>query len=347
MTATHFAPAESNEFSLKTTAPALASALHADHSPAPHEVSVSRELKNVRWPGAILALVCTLVVLWPAPADAQFRRYRRVVVVGGAFYDPFFYDPFFAPWYPYGFAYPYPYPYPPYPDQYGYRARFEEGASVRLDVKPRDAQVYVDGYYAGVVDDFDGMFQRLRVSPGEHEIVLHLDGYRSVHQRIAVGRGATYKVRYTMERLAAGEASEPPPAPPAAPPPGAGTQPPPQPPGPPPRRMPPTQRLPPPTAPPSDIGAASGFGTLSIRVQPGGAEILIDGEAWRGSESQDRLVVEVSEGTHHVEVRRTGYQGFSGDVQVRRGETASLNVSLLARDDETADAMERHSGGSR
>ena len=32
---------------------------------------------------------------------------------------------------------------------------------VRLMVRPRDAAVYVDGYYAGVVDDFDGVFQRL------------------------------------------------------------------------------------------------------------------------------------------------------------------------------------------
>ena len=41
--------------------------------------------------------------------------------------------------------------------------------------------------------------------------------------------------------------------------------------------------------------------------------------------------VQVSEGTHHVEVRRAGYQSFSSDVQVRRGETVPLNVSLLAR----------------
>jgi hypothetical protein len=255
-----------------------------------------------------------------------------VVLFRGGFYDPFFYDPFFAPWYPYGAWYPYPYLYPAplYPDQYGYRVRYGE-ASLRLEVKPKDAQVYIDGYYAGVVDDFDGIFQRLHVPPGEHELVLHLDGYRSVHQRVNVGRGTTYRVRYTMERLAAGEANEPPPAPPAAPPPAAGVQPPAMAPGVPPRRMPPPQRLPPP-GPPADAGVqASSFGTLSIRVQPGGSDILIDGEPWRGPE-QDRLLVQVAEGTHHIEVRRPGYQGFSSDVQVRRGETVPLNVSLLARD---------------
>ena len=43
---------------------------------------------------------------------------------------------------------------------------------MRFDVKPNDASVYVDGYYAGVVDDFDGAFQRLRTAPGGHEIEL-------------------------------------------------------------------------------------------------------------------------------------------------------------------------------
>jgi hypothetical protein len=31
---------------------------------------------------------------------------------------------------------------------------------------PRDAEVYVDGYYAGTVDDFDGTFQRLHIDTG-------------------------------------------------------------------------------------------------------------------------------------------------------------------------------------
>src|SRR5262245_41406438 len=56
-------------------------------------------------------------------------------------------------------------------------------ASLRLDVKPRDAQVYVDGYYAGLVDNFDGTFQRLHVFPGQHEIVIYKEGYRSVRER--------------------------------------------------------------------------------------------------------------------------------------------------------------------
>jgi hypothetical protein len=64
---------------------------------------------------------------------------------------------------------------------YGYVAPRVYGAriyygDVRLQVRPRDAQVYVDGYYAGIVDDFDGVFQRLTIEAGPHEIELSAPG---------------------------------------------------------------------------------------------------------------------------------------------------------------------------
>jgi len=47
---------------------------------------------------------------------------------------------------------------------------------VRLVVTPRDAQVYVDGYYAGVVDDFDGRSQKLTIEAGPHQLELDAQG---------------------------------------------------------------------------------------------------------------------------------------------------------------------------
>jgi hypothetical protein len=44
--------------------------------------------------------------------------------------------------------------------------------SLRLKVKPEGASVYVDGFSAGVVDDFDGAFQRLKLAPGPHHIEI-------------------------------------------------------------------------------------------------------------------------------------------------------------------------------
>lgn len=238
------------------------------------------------------------------------------------------------------FASPQYYPYPP---PYGiYPVRYDNTASVRVIAKPKDAEVFVDGFYAGVVDDFDGIFQRLRVPPGEHEITLYREGYRSAHQKIYLAPRATYKVHYDLQPLAAGEANEPRPVAPAPqmPPPGQQPGPPYQQPYPP-QRMPPQrppQRTPPPQPPDrtpagpppaAPGGETSRYGTLSIRVQPGNADVLIDGERWRGPANDEHLIVQVSEGAHRIEVQKDGYQKFSSEVQVHRGETVPVNVSLL------------------
>jgi hypothetical protein len=56
---------------------------------------------------------------------------------------------------------------------YGGRVAYGD---VRLQLSPRDAAVYVDGYYAGIVDDFDGRFQRLTLTVGPHQIEVEADG---------------------------------------------------------------------------------------------------------------------------------------------------------------------------
>ena len=65
-----------------------------------------------------------------------------------------------------------------------------------------------------------------------------------------------------------------------------------------------------------------------IRVQPADADVLIDGERWRGPGGDDRLVVQVTDGRHRIEVRKEGYQPFTTEVDVRGGESVPLNVSL-------------------
>jgi len=229
----------------------------------------------------------------------------------------------------YGFAGQWGYPIYP-PPYYGYPVGAPD-SSVRLEVKPKQAEVFVDGYYAGIVDDFDGTFQRLRVTPGQHEIELYLDGYRTVRQKVYLPVNDSFKIKYTMERLTAGEQPEarpqppnPPPAPggsPNYPPPGyVGRQP---------GRMPPPppQQQPP---PPENAGGAqaSAYGTLSVRVQPGDAEVSIDGQPWRGADGRDRLVVDIAEGSHTVEIRKAGYRTYVTQVDIRHGQTTPINVSL-------------------
>ncbi len=239
---------------------------------------------------------------------------------GGFWWDPLWVGPYWG------------YPYYPY---WGHGS-YDGSAELRLEVRPKQAQVYVDGYYAGIVDDFDGTFQRLHVSPGNHELILYLQGYRTVRQNLHVGAGQDSKIKFDMVPLGPGEAAEPAPQP-AAPPYAQGYQ---QPQAPPDRAAEPYHpampRRParPTAAPPGEavtVEQGQGFGSLVIRVQPAGADVLIDGERWQGPEGSERLVVQVSEGAHRIEVRKDGYVPFSTTVRVRSGETAPVNVSLPPR----------------
>jgi hypothetical protein len=192
------------------------------------------------------------------------------------------------------------YPFPPYP-----HGAYD--ASLRLDVTPKDAEVYVDGYYAGVVDSFDGVFQRLRVEPGSHEIVLYREGFRTYRQALYLARDRTFTLELQMEPLAPGEAGEARPVPASAP---AVRLPP----RPLPGQVPPTSQ--------SDVGR------LSIRVQPPDAQISIDGQPWPAPSGPDPLVIDLPEGRHVVQALRSGYVGYLTEVDVRGGETTSLDVNL-------------------
>lgn len=129
-------------------------------------------------------------------------RPRTVIVDRGGYYGGFYpwgwgglglggYYGYYDPW---GGWYD---PYPPGGYAYGYGY---DGA-LKLKVKPRDAEVFVDGYFAGSVDDYDGVFQQLRLEPGPHRIEVLLDGYEplSFEVRILPNRTITYKG--DLERL--------------------------------------------------------------------------------------------------------------------------------------------------
>jgi hypothetical protein len=220
------------------------------------------------------------------------------------------------------FGYPRPYP-PPYGYRYG-----EPESTLRIVVTPKQAAVYVDGYFAGTVDDFDGVFQRLHITPGEHEIVIYLQGYRSIRQRLYLSPNANRKITETMEKLGAGEPNDPPPVP-AEPPPGAERVPPPHDPLPGRRPMQPRGRRPPDVPPPAGSEQSPRGGSLVIRIQPADADVLIDGEHWRGPSGDERLVVSLTEGRHRLEVRKEGYQPFTSEVEVRRNDSVPINVALV------------------
>ena len=128
------------------------------------------------------------------------------------------YDAYGYPYYGYpglsfsfGFGYPYAsgyygygYPYSAYPG-YGYGAAVvvPQGSAyggVRIQGAPRNVEVYVDGNYAGLVDDADGMFQRLDLQPGQHEIEIRTPGKPLVYD-VSVGAGQTVTIHQRCIRV--------------------------------------------------------------------------------------------------------------------------------------------------
>ncbi len=133
---------------------------------------------------------------------ATARRYPPRPGYGGGYYPhwnswyypyyPLSYGFFWDPWWGYG------YPYGGY-GGYGYGAGYGAGfgygygsygayqgptyqiyGGLRLKVRPREAEVFVDGYFAGVVDDFDGAFQQLNLDVGPHRIEVRATGYETI-----------------------------------------------------------------------------------------------------------------------------------------------------------------------
>ena len=264
---------------------------------------------------AIASLVAVIGV--PALAAAQRRGGGgRVVVARPVIVAPHYsryYDPFFD-FYGWG----YPGWYGPFGPSY-HNLRVTGESSVRIQVAPRDAEVYVDGYLAGIVDDFDGFAQRLRVAPGDHVIELYLDGHKSITQSMLFAPGQSYRIRHAMEPLAAGEAAPAKPTPkPGAP---APTQ---------------FDAFGQPYGGRANAAAARIANTsaaIVVRVQPGDAVVLVDGERWQTS-GGDRLEIQVTPGEHRIEVQKDGYQSFATTVRVRSGETAPVNVSLTKSGDQ-------------
>ncbi len=82
---------------------------------------------------------------------------------------------------------------------YGYGYNYDIG-EIRFRVTPRDAQVFVDGYYAGIVDDYDGVLQSLRLESGPYHIELVAPGYAPLEVDIRVNPGQKVTYRGDLSR---------------------------------------------------------------------------------------------------------------------------------------------------
>lgn len=105
-----------------------------------------------------------------------------------------YYDPWFDPWYG-GYGY-----YPPPPPPVAGDADYGEG-SIKLKVSPNDAEVYVDNFYNGIVDDYDGLNQKLTLPGGPHHVELRLDGFQTLAFDVNIQPGQTITYRGDLKKL--------------------------------------------------------------------------------------------------------------------------------------------------
>ncbi len=228
----------------------------------------------------------------------------------GGWYYPGWYGSYWWPYDVYGWYGGYwGYPYWGGTGGAGYQDVGREAGSVRVLVDPSEARVYVDGYYAGVVDDFDGLFQRLHVAPGRHEITFKLEGYQSHRVKVYVSPDATLKLHYTMQK-GTGETVED----------LAGN-------------VPEARRE-------SDRGddrslgrqdrdesyLATGAAKLKLDVRPADASVYVDG-AFRGN-GREAATLPLPAGRHRIEVVRPGYRTIDREVEVAPGETKEVSFEL-------------------
>lgn len=114
-----------------------------------------------------LLLVCLTAAVMMAPLAANARPVRVFVGPGpGWGYSP------------YWGAYPYPYGY------YGYAPAT---GAVKFDTKVKDAEVYINGAYAGTI----GKLKTMNLRPGSYHIEVRESGQTAFDKKVYIAAGKT------------------------------------------------------------------------------------------------------------------------------------------------------------
>jgi PEGA domain len=144
----------------------------------------------------------------PAPALAQHRGGSRrgpTVVVGRGFgFGPRFgYGLGFGSYLgPYGYG-PYAYGLYPYGPAGGVDlnvAMMAGYGGVEMNVKPGQAEVWVDGKFIAEAKELDGYPSYLWLKEGVHKIVVYKGGYHRFEEEIEVQRGFKKDLRVRLEK---------------------------------------------------------------------------------------------------------------------------------------------------
>ena len=71
---------------------------------------------------------------------------------------------------------------------------------LRLKVEPKDAEVYVDGSFAGIVDDFNGHFRQLKLTAGPHRVEVRAPGFLPLVFDVSIQSRHTTEYRGVLQR---------------------------------------------------------------------------------------------------------------------------------------------------
>lgn len=245
------------------------------------------------------------------PRRGGGRGGRTVVVHGGRHYSPYYYG--------YGYGYGHPFYGPGYYGYYG--GRYSYTGSVRLKIKPQNAEVLVDGYYVGTVDDFDGTFQSLKLEPGPASLEVRAPGFETVRLDVMVlaGRKITYE-----ERMKAGD-------PGPATPPSATVRPSVQGPD---RGIAAGRPVPPdpdadPEPPAGYDEQRPAFGGVRLRVEPRHAQVFVDGYFVGTVDDFDSgRGLPLESGPQSIEISAEGYESLQLKVWILPDETITYEADL-------------------
>jgi len=222
------------------------------------------------------------------------------------------------PYYGWGWGWPYHrwgwyYSQGPAPVMYAAGINRSAPAALVTDIRPKKAEVRIDGELVGQARDYNGKWDQLWISPGEHEIEFSREGYQTLRLHVKTGPGGYHSIEQNLQKgTGLDPRSTERPARPEA-----------------------TQAAAPSETPRVDWGAnqpreslRSGF--LRIDAQPTDAAIYLDGEFLASAAELGRLhgSLPIALGLHTVEVVRPGYSSRTMRVEVNGEEPVKVLIRL-------------------
>jgi hypothetical protein len=257
------------------------------------------------------------------PVSAEAHGHHGGVFVGVGFGGFYGWGPYWPSW---GWGAPYwGWGWGPWPYYYGAPGGVALGAAMMsgmggldLSVKPKQAEVWVDGKYVAEARDLDGDPSYLWLKGGGHHLVVYKAGFRSFDEDVDVGVGMVRELKVTLEP---GESKPPVPAAPEfrseAPRP-EGAEP----------RGNVGEPRPEGAETRGEVATPQGEprGAVHLRIRPEDATVYVDGD-YRGP-ARALPGLWLPPGHHRVELVRPGFQPLEKEFDVEAGRTTDLALSM-------------------